>query len=113
MADGTKNEGLTSPELRDELRASLRARGELGEDMEGEVVESFLGRIQGAIDEQVEAGVAERLKGLKGRRSGVSTGRVAVVLVFSVPLMGIAGALGGQYGVLAVVALALALVFAR
>ena len=64
---------LDSSEWRDELRATLGARGELGQEMEDEVIESFLGRLRGSIDKQVEAGVAEAMS--HRRRGGISLGR--------------------------------------
>ena len=50
----------TSPELRDELKATLRTRQELGEEMEDEVIESFLGRLQRSIH-RPQAGQAQAL----------------------------------------------------
>ena len=113
MAETSRSERLASSHWRDELKATLAARRELGEEMEDEVVESFLGRLESAIDEQVEARVAEHLRGRGGpRRQKATTGRIAVVLALSIPLMGIAGGLGGTVGIVAMVGLALVLIFA-
>ena len=98
-----------SSEWRDELKATLGARGELGQEMEDEVIESFLRRLQSSIDEQVDARVTEALS--HRRRAGISVGRVAVVLCLSIPLIAIAGALGGTWGIAAVVALILVVLF--
>ena len=100
---------LDSSEWRDELRATLGARGELGQEMEDEVIESFLGRLRGSIDKQVEAGVAEAMS--HRRRGGISLGGVAVVLCLSIPLLAIAGGVGGAWGIVAVVALILVVLF--
>ena len=95
----------TSPELRDELKATLRTRQELGEEMEDEVIESFLGRLQGSIEDRVDARVEETLRRQKRSRSSPSIGLVAVVLCFNIPLLAIAAGLAGPYGVLGVLAL--------
>ncbi len=63
-------EKLNSSEWRDELKATLGARKDLGEEMEDEVIESFLARLQNAIDDQVAVRVAEELRH-KPRRSGI------------------------------------------
>ncbi len=93
-------------EWRDELKSTLLTRKELGEDMEDEVIESFLARMQRAIDEQVEARVnAASGAGRGGRSYNVKTGRLAIVLCLSIPLLAIAG----TPGILAFVALILVL----
>ena len=92
----------TSAEVEDELRVALRARQELGEDLEDEVIESFLSRVQDAIDARVEAKVNEALRDRPARSRftrpsiehlGVVVGLMAVVLWFSVPLAEAAGSL--------------------
>ena len=97
-----------SPQWREELKATMRTRQELGEEMEDEVIESFLERLEASINDQVDARVAALAP--KRRRSGLSTGRIAVVLCLSIPLFGIAGGIGDLYGILAVVALDLVLI---
>ena len=97
-----------TPPLRDELRATLRARQELGEEMEEEVIESFLARLQRSIDERVDRRVADALRHNK-RRASPSTGRIAVILVLSIPLVAIAGAFADLYGILVVAAVDLVL----
>ncbi len=101
----------TGIEWRDELKSTLLTRKELGEDMEDEVIESFLARMQRAIDEQVEARVnAASGAGRGGRSYNVKTGRLAiVVLCLSIPLLAIAGGIAGTPGILAFVALILVL----
>ena len=100
----------TGIEWRDELKSTLLTRKELGEDMEDEVIESFLARMQRAIDEQVEARVnAASGAGRGGRSYNVKTGRLAIVLCLSIPLLAIAGGIAGTPGILAFVALILVL----
>ena len=74
-----------SSRWRDELKATLGARQELGEEMEDEVIESCLDRLQGSIDKQVEARVAETVG--SRRRFRPSTARIAVVVFLLVLLL--------------------------
>ena len=99
-----------STEWREELKVHLGTRQELGGGMEDEVVESFLKKVQGAIDDQVDARVREAL-GARKRSSGIATWRVTAALCCSIPLLAIAGALGGTWGILAVIALILVVIF--
>lgn len=103
-------EKLNSSEWRDELKATLGARKDLGEEMEDEVIESFLARLQNAIDDQVAVRVAEELRH-KPRRSGIFPWRVGAVLCCSIPLIAIAGVFAGTWGILAVVGFGLAVLF--
>ena len=103
-------EKLDSSELRDELKATLGARKELGEEMEDDVIESFMARLQSAIDEQVAVRVAEELRS-KPRRSGMSTYRAWAVLCCSFPLIIVAAVYAGAWGILAVVGFGLAVLF--
>ena len=103
MTGGTQTpQPNTSSEVEDELRVALRARQELGEDHEDEVIESFLFRVQDAIDARVEAKVNEALRDLPARSRftrpsamhfGLTVCFIAVVLTFTLPLADIAGSL--------------------
>ena len=108
----------TSAEVEDELRVALRARQELGEDLEDEVIESFLSRVQDAIDERVEAKVNEALRDRPVRtrlnvpsvpRLGIVLGLMAVVLWSSISLAEVAGAIVTLVAVIAGTALAAAI----
>ena len=90
------------PDVDDEVKVALRTRQELGKDFEDEVIESFLVRVQDAIDARVEARVRESLQGAPSRLrfAAPSNGRIAVVLsfitvflIFSIPLADIAGSI--------------------
>lgn len=101
-----------SSEWRDELKATVRTRQELGEGMEEEVIESFLQRLQGSIDRRVDARVAEALAQQRSRGSHhPPPWRIALVLSLSIPLVAVAGSLGGLFGILIVAAFALVLIF--
>jgi hypothetical protein len=96
---------LVSEQLvpRDEARAALEARRELGPDYEDEVVERFA--------ERVEARLRERAPAMTNQQSPAI---VIVSLLAAIPLIAIAGGTVGLAGVIAVCA-ALVLVnwFAR
>jgi hypothetical protein len=79
---------------REELRATLEARRELGPAYEVELVERFAERLE------------QRLKPEPARRreplSGEETGIVIVSILAAIPLIGAAGATAGLAGVIAV-----------
>jgi hypothetical protein len=78
---------------RDEARAALEARRELGPDYETELVERFA--------EQVESRLRERAP---ARTNNQSTAIVIVSLLAAIPLIAIAGGTVGLAGVIAVCA---------
>ena len=84
----------------DELKVALLARQELGKDMEDEVIESFLSRVQDAIDARVEARVSESLRKARdrprfaapsSRRVAVAFGYIVAFLALSIPMAAVAG----------------------
>ncbi len=102
-------------DVEDEAKVALLARQDLGKDFEDEVIESFLVRVEDAIDARVEARVRESLQGAPMRRrfAAPSNGRIAVVLgfvtaflIFGIPLADIAGGLMAAISVIACIALA-------
>ena len=87
-------------DAKDELTVALLARQELGKELEDEVIESFLSRVEDAIDARVEARVRESLRDMPTRRrlAAPSTGRVAITLffvtaflIFTIPLADFVG----------------------
>ena len=102
-------------DVEDEAKVALLARQDLGKDFEDEVIESFLARVEDAIDARVEARVRESLQGAPAPRrfAAPSNGRIAVVLgfvtaflIFGIPLADIAGGLMAAISVIACIALA-------
>ena len=79
---------------RDELRATLEARRELGEEFEPELVERFAQQLERRLEER--AGKPVRTE--RGPETGVSI----VSLLVSIPMLGIAGGTAGLAGVIAV-----------
>lgn len=92
---------LSDRELTADLKAAVAARHELGADMEDPVIDAFLGRLQQRIDAQVAQQVQERLPAAKsGSSAGVSPAAIIVPsLVFSIPLIAIAGGIAGGLGI--------------
>ncbi|MTE19339.1 hypothetical protein F0L17_09405 [Streptomyces sp. TRM43335] len=103
------------PELRKELDATLRTRGELGPEYESELVDSFLEkvdrRLESVIERRVRRAVAEQQVVLAhGARSprepvawegpGAVFALAAISLVLAIPLSAIAGDNAGLPGLL-------------
>jgi hypothetical protein len=90
--------GEGAMELAPDLRASVEARRELGPDMEDQLVESFLARIDNRIAAKVDEQVARQLpkRAAGGRTGGLhNLPEPALVvggsLALAIPLMGAGG----------------------
>ncbi len=86
----------------EDVRSAVGARKELGDDLEPEVIDAFLHRVERAIDTQVEARLSER-KGKKRARANEGS-RVALAitsLATAIPLTAIGAEFGGVIGMLA------------
>ena len=85
---------------RDDAEAALAARHDLGRDYEPAVVDSFVDRLDKAID----ARVAQRVEEVGGRppakpdRSGLALAIVSIAC--AIPITAIAGRMGGLPGML-------------
>ncbi|MGW5326202.1 hypothetical protein [Streptomyces sp. NPDC004014] len=100
-------------DLKKDLDATVRARGELGEEYDSALVDSFLERVEQRIDDTVERRVRrhlaeQRMADARGTRPARSAGSwvdrfgLAVLsLVLAVPLSAISGALAGMTGIVA------------
>jgi hypothetical protein len=95
---------------RDELRAAIEARKELGEDMEPALVDAFVER----IERQVEQRAADRERALKRKRDHQKE-MVLGAMAISVPFFALAAIFTGLAGVIVVSAalVAIAVVSAR
>ena len=89
---------------REELQAHVAARRELGPEYEPELVESFLERIEGKLDRRSQGKAARR-----DRPRTTITPLVLGSLALSIPLISVAGAQAGGFGV-AMVCIAVVLV---
>lgn len=85
-------------ETRDELQAAIAARRELGAELEPQVIDGFVERIEKRIDER-----AQELSPRPQTRLALGS------LVFAIPSLGIAGGIAGLPGI-ALVCLAIVLV---
>lgn len=88
----------------EELRAVVAARRELGPEYEPELIDSFLERIEGKLDQRHRGKAARRDK-----EHHAITPLVLGSLGLSIPLIAIAGAQAGALGV-AMVCIAIVLV---
>ncbi|MFJ3337599.1 hypothetical protein [Streptomyces sp. NPDC086766] len=98
-------------ELKKELDATLRTRGELGEEYESALVDSFLEkidqRIDGAVERRVRRQLAEqRMTVARGSRGAADSwgerfGFGIVSLVLAIPLSAIGGGVAHLPGLLA------------
>jgi hypothetical protein len=88
----------------EELRAVVAARRELGPEYEPELIDSFLERIESKVDQRHRGKAARR-----DREHHAITPLVLGSLGLSIPLMAVAGAAAGPFGV-AMVCIAIVLV---
>ena len=106
MTHQDDEERVANRETVTDLKATVAARRELGPEMEDQLLESFLARIEQRVDQQV----AQRPSGstpVSGHRHSSNINPAAVVapsLALAIPLIAIAGAAGGAVGVVAVMA---------
>jgi hypothetical protein len=82
---------------REELQAAIKARAELGPDLEPQLVESFVERIERRLSERGHANVPARQDGREG-----SFVLAVVSLVLAVPLSAIGVTQAGLVGLLVV-----------
>jgi hypothetical protein len=84
---------------RDELRATIEARKELGEDMEPALVDSFVDR----IEKELAVRQRESEQSLRRKRKHQQE-MVLGSMAISIPLLAVAGAFTGLAGVIVVCA---------
>jgi hypothetical protein len=94
------------PVAKQELEATLAARQELGPAHDSELVAGFLDRIDREIDRKVEERIAQRTPA-KRRPSAIHPGNLALCI----PIIAVAGGVGGGIAGVIVACLALAIVF--
>lgn len=90
---------------RDDVRAAVATRRELGERMEDEIIDDFLERIDRTLEGRIEQRVAQRLgrtRAAAEQRARNFTGRIAASLGIGIPLTAIAGGIGEVPGIVAV-----------
>ena len=82
---------------REEVRAAIQARSELGAEMEPAVVDAFVERIEQRIADRADAG-ERALKRKRDHQKEMVLGSMAI----SIPLLAIAAVFAGLAGVVAV-----------
>jgi len=85
---------------REDVHSALGARRELGQDLEPEVVDAFLSRVERAIDARVEQRLADAPRGRQG--GGLEGSRLALAIVSlgtGIPITAIAAEAGGVLGI--------------
>lgn len=87
-------------ELRDELLAVTSARRELSPDEDRYLVETFLDRLDQEIDTRVDSRIDARMANLPRRRGGMEPWVVPAALGITIPIVAIAGAAAGSWGIL-------------
>ena len=99
---------------RDELHAAIEARRELGAELEPQVIDAFVDRIEERIDRRLSAGQVESEQALKRKRDHQKE-MVLGAMGISVPIFVIAAIFTGLAGILAVAAViaVIAIVTAR
>jgi hypothetical protein len=88
-------------ETRDELEAAIEARREVGADLEPQVIDGFVERIEKRID--------QRARELQPRRGGPNLAIPLGSMALAIPLLGIAGGTAGLAGI-ALVCIAIVLI---
>jgi hypothetical protein len=88
-------------ETRDELEAAIEARREVGRELEPQVIDGFVERIEKRID--------ARVRELQPRSGGPNLVIVLGSMALAIPLLGIAGGIAGLPGI-ALVCIAIVIV---
>lgn len=90
----------------EELRRAAAARGELAAERDSGAVEAYLARMEAALAARVDERIAERTADGRSAdapapRHGLLTGftaRISASLALGIPLVAVAGGIGGEYG---------------
>jgi len=94
----TASRGSASEEraaVRDELTAALAARRELGEELEPQLIDGFVERIERRLEQRAQPLAPSRDRGNELALAIVS-------MLFAIPMLAIAGGTAGLLGVVAV-----------
>jgi hypothetical protein len=98
VADGPHNPVMTDDVvLKDELRSAIEARKELGDQMEPEVIDAFVARIERRLADRADTG-ERALQRRREHQKEMVLGSMAI----SIPLFAIAAIFTGLQGVIAV-----------
>jgi hypothetical protein len=95
--------------LRDELLAVTAARRELSPDDESYLIDNFLTRLDAEIDSRVDARIEAKLKAAP-RRGSFQPWVVPAGIGAGIPIVAIAGASAGGFGILVALAFVIAVI---
>lgn len=84
--------------VRDELTAALAARRELGEELEPQLIDGFVERIERRLEQRARA----PQQVTPSRDRGNELALAIVSMLFAIPMLAIAGGTAGLLGVIAV-----------
>jgi hypothetical protein len=84
------------------LEATLAAREEVGDELEPQLVDRFADRIEAEIDRRASQKAAQQRHLPRGAHNAPMIPLALGSLGLSIPLMGIAGGIGGLPGIIAV-----------
>ena len=91
---------MSDPDLRQELEATLHARAETGRELEPQLVEGFVDKIEAEIERRSAERYAQHRPPKPPLNVAVPLGSLAL----AIPLLGIAGGVAGFPGVLLICA---------
>ncbi len=96
---------VSGRETTNDLKAALAARRELDPELEDQVLEAFLARVEQRIDARVRQQMGEpRITPVRRQNDRVEVEVVAGTFALAIPLLAIAGRIAGSVGVLLIVA---------
>jgi hypothetical protein len=87
---------VSDPDLRQELEATLHARAETGGELEPQLVEGFVDKIEAEIERRAAARSMQRQQPRTHASVAVPLGSLGL----AIPLLGVAGGVAGFPGVL-------------
>jgi hypothetical protein len=87
-----------SDELREEAEATLAARAEVGQELEPQLVDRFVDRVEQEIDRRARELAAQRRPAHNAPMIPLALGSLGI----AIPLLGVAGGTAGLPGVIAV-----------
>src|SRR4051812_22338782 len=105
-AADSNNDGVSEPTFEQELAATLAARKELGPAHDTELIAGFLDRIEHELDAHIDERIAARTP-VKRRASAVHPANLALCI----PIIAVAGGVGGGLPGVVVAVVALVVVF--
>ena len=89
-------------DLREEARAHLGARRDLGPEYEDEIIDSFVRKVEKIIDARIDAKLNQRRVPARPRSSVHPIAVLGTAMALGIPLTAIAGGIAGATGMITV-----------